>query len=222
LAAWGELTVAAVLAAITALQAGALLAAVFEQHTTTGRSPTGNRISGGIGVAVAAGLATAALYAVTAAVFLNQPVGDLMRWALLPILPISASAAAVAVLAWRRAATPTGGWDGFLTFPATAMITATVGILAVSMWWYGPAPWWLNGWTTGIGLLGGVLIGVAVACTLVRHPVARLALAVPLALFTTIISRTGPDIVAVIWAVAVAAWWIWHGWTLIRTPPAHR
>jgi hypothetical protein len=219
LADWGELAVAAVLATITFLQAAALFAALLDQHTPAGRQPTGSRISGGIGLAVAAGLATAALYAVTAAVFFNQPIADLLRWALLPILPTAAAAAAVAALAWRRGTTPARGWDGFLTFPASSMTTATAGILTVSLWWHGPLPWWLNGWTTSIGLAGGLLVGVAVACTLVRHPAARLALTLPIGFFTTIISRTGPDILAINWAVAVACWWTWHAWALIRTPP---
>jgi hypothetical protein len=98
------------------------------------------------------------------------------------------------------------------------MATAAAGIVAVSLWWHGRMPWWLNGWTTSIGLAGGLLIGIAVACTLVRHPAARLALTVPIGLFTTVISRSGPDILAIIWAIAVACWWAWHAWALIRTP----
>ena len=83
-------------------------------------------------------------------------------------------------------------------------------------------PGWLAGWTGGIGLAGGLLIGVAVACTLVRHPAARLALTLPLGFFTTIISQSGPGILAVIYAIAVATWWGWHAWALLRTPPASR
>jgi Hsp70 protein len=228
LANWGELTVATVLATITFLQAAALFAALLDQRPTTtttttatiGRPSAPSRISGGIGLAIAAALATAALYAVTAAVFFNQPVTRLQEWALLPILPITAAAGAVAVLAWRRGSIPAGGWDGFLAFPVTSMITATAGILAVGLWFNGGLPWWLNGWTATIGITGGALIGAAVACTLVRHPGARVALAVPIGFFTAIISRTGPDILAVIWAIAVACWWAWHAWALIRTRPS--
>ncbi|MET8149107.1 Hsp70 family protein [Actinoplanes sp. NPDC049668] len=217
---WGELAVAAVLAAITALQAAALFAALLDQRAPTraGQAATG-RISGGIAIAVAAGLATAGLYAITAAVFFNHPTADLLRWALLPVLPTAAIAALVAGLAWRRAAAPVGGWDGFLAFPASSMTTATAGILAVSLWWHGGLPAWLNDWTTVIGLTGGLLIGTAVACALVRHPAARLALTVPIGVFTTIISRSGPDIPAIIWAIAVAVWWAGHAWALVRTRP---
>ena len=220
LANWGELTVAAVLATITFLQAAALLAALLDQHTPIGTPAVGSRISGGIGLAAACGLAAATMYAVTAAVFFNQPITDLLRWSLPATLPVATAAAVVAALAWRRRTTPTGGWDGFLTFPAASMTAAAAGIVAVSLWWHGGLPWWLNAWTTSIGLAGGLLIGVAVACTLVRHPAARLALTVPVGLFTTVISRSGPDILAIIWAVAVACWWAWHAWALIRTPPS--
>lgn len=223
LANWGELTVATVLATITFLQAAALFAALLDQRpATAGRPGTPSRISGGIALAIGAALATAALYAVTAAVFFNQPITKLQGWALLPILPTTTAAAAIAVLAWQRRSTPAGGWDGFLAFPVTSMITATAGILAVGLWFNGGLPWWLNGWTATIGVTGGLLIGTAVACTLVRHPVARIALAVPIGFFAAIISRTGPDILAVIWAIAVTGWWGWHVWALICTPPGRR
>jgi hypothetical protein len=131
-------------------------------------------------------------------------------------------AAAVAVLAWRRGVTPTGGWDGFLTFPASSMIIAVAGIVAVNLWYTVAWPWWFAGWANGIGLAGGLLIGVAAACTLVRHPGARLALTVPIGFFTVIISRTGPAPLAVIWAIAVACWWGVRAWALLRIPPIGR
>jgi hypothetical protein len=219
LALWGQLAVAGVLAMITFLQGAALFAALLDQHTTTGAKPAGSRISGGIGLAIAAGLATVSLYGISAAVLFAYPITGLLRWSLLPSLPVAAAAAAVAVLAWRRRATPAGGWDHFLTFPASSMILATAGILAVGLWWHVGMPWWLNGWDSSIGLAGGLLVGVAIAFTLVRHPAARLALIVPIGFFAMILSRKGPGIPAVMWAIAVACWWGWHAWALIRTPP---
>ncbi|GAA2617384.1 hypothetical protein Adu01nite_47810 [Paractinoplanes durhamensis] len=218
-ASWGELTLAALLAAICFLQAASLIATLLDRHTPDRPGQPRGRITAGIGLAIAAGLATDALYAVTAALFFNHPMTDLLGWAILPVLPVAATAAVVAVLAWRRRSPPAGGWDGLLTFPASSIITAAVGILAVSLWWHGGLPWWLNDWTTSLGLAGGLLIAVAVACTLTRHPAARLALTLGLGFFTTIISRAGPDILAVIYATAVTCWWAWHAWTLIRTPP---
>jgi hypothetical protein len=99
------------------------------------------------------------------------------------------------------------------------MILATAGILAVGLWWHVGMPWWLNGWDSTIGLAGGLLVGIAIAFTLMKHPVARLALVVPIGFFAMILSRKGPGIPAVMWAIAVACWWGWHAWALIRTPP---
>jgi hypothetical protein len=220
LANWGELAIAAVMATIAFLQGAALLAPLLGQHSPTGNESTAGRVSAGVGLAVAAGLATGALYAVTAAVFFNEPISHLMHWALLPTLPTCAAGATLAVLAWRRGAAPVNGWDGFLSFPVSATFTAATGIVAVGLWWQGRLPWWLNGWTTSLGLAGGLLLGAATACTLVRHPAARVALTLPIGLFTTIISHSGPDILAIMWAIAVGCWWAWHAWALARILPA--
>jgi hypothetical protein len=117
------------------------------------------------------GLATAAMYAITAGLYFNQPVARLLQAVLLSVLPIAVLAAVVAVLAWRRGVTPAGGWDSFLAFPASSMIIAVAGIVSVNLWYTVGWPWWFVGWADGIGLAGGLLIGVAVACALVRHPV---------------------------------------------------
>jgi hypothetical protein len=222
LANWALPAVAATLAMICLLQAAALFAALLDHNTpAAAEQPTG-RISGGITIALLGGLATATMYAITAGLYFNQPIPRLVQGILLTVLPIAVLAAAVAVLAWRRGVTPTGGWDGFLTFPASSMIIAVAGIVAVNLWYTVAWPGQLAGWADGIGLAGGLLIGVAVACTLVRHPGARLALTVPIGFFTVIISRTGPAPLAVIWALAVACWWGVHAWALLRTPPVRR
>ena len=221
LAAWGELAVAALLALLTCLQASALLAAL------TGRTAAGarpdlraeTRISTGIGRAVAVGVAVAGLYAVAAAVYFAQPVAGPLRWALLPILPTVVCATALCVIAWRRRE-PRGGWDTFLVFPAAATIAAAIGIFAITAWWHGHLPAWTIGWEDPLGYLGGVLIGVAIAATVVQHPVGRIALSLPLGFFCLIISRSGPGIPAVLFAIAVAAWWAHRAWTLARTPGA--
>ena len=223
LADWGVPTIAAALAMICLLQAAALFAALLDHNGPTHAEPsTPVRISGGITIALGAGLAAAAMYAITAGLYFSQPVAPLAQGVLLSVLPIVAAATVVAVLAWRRRVTPAGGWDGFLAFPTSSMITATAGIVTVHLWWSASWPWWLQGWKDGIGLAGGLLIGVAVACTLVRHPAARLALIVPVGFFTTIISRTGPEMLAVIWTLAVACWWAGHAWALLRLPPTRQ
>jgi hypothetical protein len=223
LANWGAPTVAATLALICLLQAAALFAALLDQNTPTpAGQPANSRISGGITIALLGGLATAAMYAITAGLYFNQPIGRLVQGVLLSVLPIAVLAAVVAVLAWRRTVTPAGGWDSFLAFPASSMIIAVAGIVTVNLWYTVAWPWYLAGWKDGIGLAGGLLIGVAVACTLVRHPGARLALTVPIGFFTVIISRTGPASLSVIWALAVACWWGVRAWTLLRTPTVRR
>ena len=222
LANWGVPAVAATLAMICLLQAAALFAALLDHNTpTTTEQPTG-RISGGITIALLGGLATATMYAITAGLYFNQAITRLAQGIVLTVVPIAVLAAAVAVLAWRRGVTPTGGWDGFLTFPASSMIIAVVGIVAVNLWYTVAWPSNLAGWANGIGLAGGLLISVAAACTLVRHPGARLALTVPIGFFTVIISRTGPAPLAVIWALAVACWWGVRAWALLRIPPIRR
>ncbi|GAA3943177.1 Hsp70 family protein [Actinoplanes auranticolor] len=222
LANWGVPAVAATLAMICLLQAAALFAALLDHNTPTPTEEPTGRISGGITIALLGGLATATMYAITAGLYFNQAIPRLAQGIVLTVLPIAVLAAAVAVLAWRRGVTPIGGWDGFLTFPASSMIVAVAGIVAVNLWYTVAWPWYFAGWANGIGLAGGLLIGVAAACTLVRHPGARLALTVPIGFFTVIISRTGPAPLAVIWALAVACWWGVHAWALLRLPPIKR
>ncbi|GAA3913783.1 hypothetical protein Aau02nite_63470 [Amorphoplanes auranticolor] len=222
LANWGIPAVAATLAMICLLQAAALFAALLDHNTPTPPDQPTGRISGGITIALLGGLATATMYATTAGLYFNQAIPRLAQGIVLTVLPIAVLAAAVAVLAWRRGVTPIGGWDGFLTFPASSMITAVAGIVAVNLWYTVAWPWQFAGWANGIGLAGGLLIGVAAACTLVRHPGARLALTVPIGFFTVIISRTGPAPLAVIWALAVACWWGVRAWTLLRIPSIRR
>jgi Ethanolamine utilization protein EutJ (predicted chaperonin) len=222
LAVWGELTVAAVLGAITFLQAASLFAVLLDQQAKPAAScpyPE-SRITSGLALAAGASAAIACLYAITAAVYFAYPTGMLLRWALLPILPVLACALVVAGLTWKRRAAPPGGWDAFLAFPVSSIITMVVGIVAVALWWHAGLPWWANGWNEVVGYAGGLLIGVGITCALVRHLAARIVLAVLLGFFTLIISRSGPNILAVIYALAVAAWWGQRTWTLARTPPA--
>jgi hypothetical protein len=220
LAVWGELTVAAVFAVITFLQAATLIAALLDHREprTTPGSPPDSRITSGLVIAVASGLATTVLYALTAAAYFAYPVDSLLRWSLLPVLPIAVAAALAAALTWRRHTTPTDGWDGFLTFPTGSLIAAGLGIIALTLSWHVGLPWWLNGWGGAVRYAGGLLIGIAIAYALVNHPAARLALSLPLGVCIMIISQVGPGTPAVLYAVAVAAWWAHHTWRLARTP----
>lgn len=220
LANWGELTVAATLAFLTCLQAASLIGAQLPGRLAAVEpiGGSGAMVSSGLGVAAAAGLAVASLYGITAAVYFARPVGGLLRWAVLPLLPLAVCAALTAAAAWRRDR-PAGGWEGFLAFPLTSSVASGVGIFAVSMWWQGHLPAWLNGWQNLLGYGGGLLLGFALACTISRQLLLRGVLTVLLGLFCAIISRSGPDVLAVVYAITVAAWWAYRAWATIRSAP---
>jgi hypothetical protein len=229
LATWGELTLAAVFALLGCLAAAPLLGAALAQaqhrDNANGISPDGRveRTAGGLTLAVTAGLAIAAMYAVAAGVYFALPVAQPLRWALLPLLPIAAVAAGIAWLA-RRPTTPAAGWDELLAFPISSIVVTTAGMLLLATWWLGPLPAALSGWGDTVGRLGGVLIGVGIACTLARNPALRAGLAVFLALFGfLVVGAGGTSILAVAYAIAVTAWWAYRLWILIRLPasPAH-
>ncbi|WP_250008770.1 Hsp70 family protein [Actinoplanes sp. M2I2] len=220
LAAWGELTTTCVLICVTALQAAGLLAALLAHRAPVLGRPgvPPSQIAGGLLAAAAISTAAAGLLAVTAAELFAQPMSTLMRWALLPILPLLATAITLAALSRRLPQPPAGGWDRVLTFPASSVITSAVGIAAVALWWQGPLPATLNGWGAALGTAGGLLTGIAIACALLRHPAGRIMLAVPAGFFTLILSRSGPDTIAVLYALAVAACYGMRSWTLYHRP----
>ena len=221
LAGWGELTVAATLALLACLQAAGWVGAVLQTRPARDNGPDERRgatMSSGILAAAVGGVAIASLYGVTAAVYFGKPVDGLLRWAVAPLAPTVVCAVVLAVVAWRRQP-PTGGWDAFLTFPLSSSVAAAVGTLAVALWGLGHLPAWFNGWTHELGYTGGVLMGVAQACTLARHLLLRLALTVLLGFFGLILFSSGLGILAVIYTLTVAAWWGYRTWTLFRKGP---
>lgn len=183
------------------------------------------RIAGGIGLAVAAGMAIAAIYAVGAGVYLGLPVSGPLRWALLPLLPTVAAGAGIAWLA-RGPIRPPHGWSAVLGFPVSSVISTAVGMGLLAVWWQGPIPAVLSGWGSTLGRVGGVLIGVGIACALVRPLALRVAVGVFLAFFGfLVVGAGGAGILAVGYALAVAACWAYRLWVLHRlraTAPAHR
>ncbi|GIF01594.1 Hsp70 family protein [Paractinoplanes rishiriensis] len=220
-AAWGELTVAAILAMITCLQGAGLIAASLDHHNPRTGAPAGadSRIAPGIALAAAIGTAVAALYGLTAAVYFAYPVSDLLRWSLLPVLPTAGCALALAAVAWRRPVRPAAGWDAVLTVPLSSTIAAAAGTLAVTLWWHVGLPWWAGGWGDLVSVIGGLLFTVAIACALVRRLAARLALTVLVGFFIVIITRSGLNIPAIIYAVAVFGWSAQRLWAIARTAP---
>jgi hypothetical protein len=222
LAAWGELTVAGVLVLVALLQAGPVLALV--QHQQQGRPArggfAGGPITAGLAMAVTGGVAIAGLYAVVAAVYLGQPPTALLKWALAPALPTAAAGALLVVLAWRQGRAPEHGWDRFLTFPVSSVLAGAAGIAGLALSWHGRLSA-LGGWSDLLAAAGATLVAVALACTATRHPGLRVGLAVLLSLLLLIISRSGPSIPAVVYALAVAGWWVQRAWALLRLQVAH-
>jgi actin-like ATPase involved in cell morphogenesis len=216
-ASWGELAMAGVLAVVFCLRAQSVFAsAVADPATAPQRADSGSRVVAGLGLAAVAGLATAGMYAVVAAVYFSYPATEPLRWALLPSLPVGVAALVLAGLAWRGHH-PARGWDDLLAFPLSSTITATAGAAGVAL--YNVAE--LEDSRIELAdYLGVVLLGVAVACALTWHLVARIALALPLAFFLLILSRAGLGIPATIYAIAVALWYVQRVWALARPRPA--
>jgi hypothetical protein len=224
LASWGELTIAAVFALLSWLAAAPLLGITLAQaHRRDSPAPAAPvtdlaRGAGGIVLAVAAGLAVCAMYAVAAGVYFGVPVSQPLRWALLPLLPTVVVAGGIAWLARRPRRVPRG-WDTLLAFPISSVAFTTVGMVLLAIWWHGPIPAVLSGWIQLLGRAGGMLIGVGIACALVRHLGLRVLLGVFLALFGLIVGR-GTGILAVSYAVAVTVWAAYRLWILMRSPTA--
>lgn len=219
LASWGELTGAGTLALLVCLHAAVLMAVALPGWPGRERQQTlAGVISPGVIVAAIAGVAAGSLYAVTAAVYFAQPVGALLNWGLLPLLPTALCAILLAAVAWRRA-TPRAGWEAFLAFPLTSSVTASLGILTVSAWWTARFPAWAQGWDNLVGYLGGLLVGAAVAGTVTSHRIARILLTLLLGFLGAILSRSGPGILAVSYALTVPLWWAYRAWNLFRAAP---
>ena len=229
LASWGELTTSAVFALTASLAAGSLLGTLLAQamHHDGAPAPdameTPSRVAGGILLAVATGLSVAALYGIATAVYFGVPVSGPLGWALWPILPTAALACGLAWLAGRRPVTPPQGWDTMLRFPISSVALTALGTILLTSWWHGPLPDAVAGWSETIGRAGGVLIGVGVASTLVRHWALRTGLGAFLALIGfLIVGNGGIRIIAVVYTTAVTLWWAYRLFLLRRlTTPAH-
>ena len=230
LATWGEFSIAAVFALVACLAAGSLLGAALTQAlhrdgaaTPPALSGSAGRVAGGIVLAIVTGGAIAALYGVVAGVYFGVPASRPLGWTVWPIMPIAALAAIVAWLAAGRQLTPPRGWDDLLNFPASSVALTTVGMIGLAIWWNGPIPAVIAGWSHAIGRTGGFLIGAGIACALVRHWTLRAGLGLFLALFGFVfVGAGGTNILAVLYAIAVALWWAYRLWFLLRLPAAHR
>jgi hypothetical protein len=221
IATWGELATAALFALIACLAAGCLFGTALHQMRPPqpGRSPAGagQGISDGIWLAVAAGMAVAALYAIAAALYFAVPLSGPLRWALLPILPTAVVAAGLGWLI-RGRQHPPQGWDAVLAFPISSILCAAAGTLILATWWSQ-----LLVDADIVGRAGGVLIGVAMALALVRHPGLRAGLAVFLGFFGFLaVGSRATGILAVIYAITATLWWAQRLWIVTRTSRAGR
>ncbi|MFI5937872.1 hypothetical protein [Actinoplanes sp. NPDC051494] len=175
----------------------------------------GWRLAGGLLLACGAGLTAAALYGVTFAFYFATPMTRPLRWALWPCVPVIVAVLLLAiVLAVRRSATAPHGWDTLLAFPASAiLLTATGMALRVSGFYYRGPIYRDVAWRyETAAAIGGLLLGIGVACMLARRWWLRTAYAVPLGLLCLLIAGTVPanSIYTVTITTVITAWWLYR------------
>jgi hypothetical protein len=221
-AAWPQLTVAVVLAQVGLLQAASVFAAVLDQNPHLPGPPgSPSRITAGLGIAVLAGPAIAYLYALVANAYFNADGTNVstwtVQWAVWPSLLMAAGVALLALATWRRGHTPDGGWDEFLSFPASSLTLATTGAALSAYYWVIPMPYWLHGWGTTVSFTTAALFAAAIACALVRRLVTRAVLTIALAIPVMIVAQTwwGYRLLGAFYATAVAIWVLARLWILV-------
>ncbi|WP_236647892.1 Hsp70 family protein [Micromonospora sicca] len=216
---WGELAMAAVFAVIASLGAGTVIASAIASRSTTEPTSPGGQVGTGILASASLGVAVAGMYAVVGSLYIGADVGPFLRWALLPVAPIVVVAAVMALVAARQWRTPRGGWSELLAFPTGSVVTGAVGMALIQ--YSLTADRWPERvlWIDIAGRVGGLLLGVGVVMAVVSPLVLRMILAAPLAVITAaIVSRPASGILGVIYAIAVALWWIRQVWTRIVRP----
>ena len=214
---WGELAMASMFILIACLCAATLLASMLPLAASPDGSGAGQMASGLL-VAVALGTSIAGVYALGGALYFEAPIEPFLRWALLPLAPPVMVVVTVALLAARWGRRPSQGWHSWLRFPIGSVIPAAAGMLIVDYMvsHNGISPL-LSGPLTRVG---GLLIGVGAALALVRQPLFRLVLALPLSVVTAGITGSGTTgVLAVIYIIAVTVWWLQRLWQLWQRPP---
>ncbi|MEV0811377.1 Hsp70 family protein [Micromonospora sp. NPDC050200] len=216
---WGELAMAAVFAMIASLGAGTVIASAIAARDPAGPTAPGVQTGTGILASVSLGSAIIGMYAVVGSAYIGTAVGPFLRWALLPVAPIVAVAAVLAMVAARQWRVPRGGWSQLLAFPPGSVVTATAGMLCIQ--YSMTADRWPNMilFIDVTGRVGGALLGIGTIMAVVRQPVLRLILGAPMAVITAALVGPGASgILGVIYAIAVTAWWIRQLWTRILRP----
>ncbi len=194
---------------------------------------TGIPASGGALLArqVATGLLAATTLAVTVAgmlavfggVVAGASSGSFLRWALMPLLPVATIAVLSAlIINWRRV-TPVCGWHAWLVFPPVSVACAAAGALLVQYSMVAPRYPGDGPWTAIVGHVGGAFIGVAAAVAVAESARWRVVLAGPFAvLVAAVVAYSTTGFVAMVYVLAVSAWWARRLWQLVRplTPGA--
>ncbi|MFC4148058.1 Hsp70 family protein [Micromonospora mangrovi] len=219
---WGELAVAAVFALVASLSAGTVLASAIAARTSlTGGTSVTPGVQTGTGILASAslGVAVAGMYAVVGSLYIGDPVAGFLRWTLLPVAPIVAAAAVMALVAARQWRVPPGGWSQLLAFPTGSVVTAGLGMALIQ--YSLTADRWpsLALWIDIGGRVGGLLLGVGTVMAVVSAPILRLILGVPVAVIAAaLVSWPASGILGVIYALAVAVWWLRQLWTRLLRP----
>jgi len=179
----------------------------------------GRQMSTGLLAACGLGWSLAAVYALFAAVMLHWSNTPFLRWALLPLLPITAT---VVVTAWwvaRWGRVPADGWHAWLDFPVWSVCVAAVGMVAAQTGLTAPR---YNADDALLGLMargGAVLIAVAAVMVVVRRWRYRLILALPVAVVAAgVVGPSTTGLLATAYVLAATGWWAARAWQLATRP----
>ncbi|MFC7527550.1 Hsp70 family protein [Actinoplanes sp. GCM10030250] len=221
-AAWPQLTVAVMLVQLGLLQAASVFAALLDQNPhMPGRTGSISRITAALGITVVVGPVIAYIYALVATAYFNGAFTKIadwtVQWAVWPSLPVAVCTALLAVAAARRRLTPAGGWDGFLSFPASSLIFATAGAVISAYWSVIRLPEWLWGWGPALNYIGEALFAVAIACTVVQRLSLRVGLSIVLALPVMVVAQGwwGYRMLGFFYTAAVVVWLLTRLWVLL-------
>ncbi|GAA0902965.1 hypothetical protein Vau01_123620 [Virgisporangium aurantiacum] len=213
----GQVAMAAVLAVVAGAAAGAHFGPALQPvRLPARRPPAGLPVTAGILAATGLGLATGAFYAVAIAAYYQWPYhAQLLRWTLIPAIPLAAIIAVAAWLVYRGVPEPGIGWGPAMTIPHPPIILATVGMCTMTWAYHHVHPGDIHWRYLLIARCGALLIGLATAYVLADRHLTQTIAAVPLGIITAALAdyRT-TGILAGIWITAVACCWIRRTWQI--------
>jgi hypothetical protein len=176
-------------------------------------------MSTGLLAACALGLAAAAVYAIFGAVVVQWSNTPFLRWALLPLLPITA---AVGLTAWwvaRFGRMPAHGWHDWLKYPAWSVVVAAVGMVAAQTGLTAPRYPANEALLDLFARAGAGLVALAAVMVVLRRWRYRLILALPLAVVAAgIVAPSTTGILAMLYVLAATGWWAARAWQLAAHP----